>query len=162
MVKFFRAIGRLIKKLFNKKKLMSGNASYIYSRYISKKGADIIDGDIPVPTSDELQCTLFRNDQYTYVAMCIEEKFFFFIPWHYNEFIVKMNNYDINFDSCTAEDIVNIMYHATIWNKEDIMIPDTRYNDGEFVFFNQSGESTHEYDLGSNDYKFMKKKNVDD
>ena len=162
MIKFFKAIGKLIRHFFKKKSFNGGNASYQYSRYISKWGGDIIPGDIPIPVGDELQCTLFKNDKFTYAAMCIEEKILFIIPWHYYEYIIKMNNEDIDFDNCDAEYILDLMYHATIWNKEDKMSYDSRYNDGSFIFFNTYGAPTHTYSLDNGDYTYLKMRNVDD
>ena len=155
MIKFFKAILKLIKKY---SKLSSGSVKYEESRYLSKKGADLLPGPIPLPASDELQCTLFVDGLDLYVAMCIYEKILWFIPYHYNEFIVKMQVYDINYVDCTAEDIVKIMDDAVNWNKRDRFILADEYKDGLFEFKNIDGTVTHSYSVDSGDYVVLKNK----
>lgn len=160
-MKLFKAIAKGFRKLFKKRTLLGdGSTQYSIARYISKKGGDIIPGDVPIPVSDELQCTLFKNDKYTYITMCIFEEILFFIPWHYNEFIIQVKNEDINFDTCTAEDIVRWMAKAVKWNLGTEMRPDDRYKSGTFHFMNNDKVITHSFSVDSGDYIYLKMNNI--
>lgn len=158
-MKLIKAI-KAIKDLMRKKRLGGGNFNYKNSRYISKSGADLIPGDVPVPVGDELQCTLFDGGSYTAVAMCIYEKIFFFIPWHYNEFIVILNSYEYNIETKTAEDIVTLMGKAVNWNKSDYLKPVDGYQGGEYIFYNKDGVATHSYSVDSGDYIVLKRTDI--
>lgn len=149
--------------MFKRKPILGGgNFVYTQSRYISKKGSDLIPGDVPVPVGDELQCTLFKNGSYTLVAMCIYEKIMWIIPWHYNEYIIWMKNEDIDFDKCTAEDIIKWMDEAVHWNQRGIMKPDDRYKGGNFNFIKYPEYiTTHSYSVDGGDYTFLKMNNID-
>lgn len=138
-----------------------GRFEYDQYRYISKTGADIIPGEVPVPVGDELQCSLFKNSTYTLVTMCIYEKILWIIPYHYYEYIIWMKNDDIDFDNCTAEDIIDLMGHAVKWNQENMMRPDNRFANGTFSFVRKSDKiTTHSYSVNNGDYLFMKMRNI--
>lgn len=154
-MKIFKAIAKYF-RLKRKKRTMTGNFTYEECRYISKKGGDIIPGDIPIPVSDELQSYLFKTGSTVIITMCIFEEILWFIPWHYYEYIVWLKDTDIDYDNCTAETIIKWMDECTKWNQRDLMRPDDSFEGGNFIFFNMSGIGTHSFSTDNGDYLVMR------
>lgn len=151
-----------IKQLFRRKPIVgSGSFTYDVCRYISKSGGDILPGPVPVPVGDELQSTIFKNDKYTMVAMCIYEKIIWLIPWHYDEYIILFNTSDFDYDGATAEDIVKLIDEAENWNKRDKLTP-VDVGEGSFIFIRSSdGVPSHSYSTDNGDYIVLKMRNVE-
>lgn len=154
-MKFFKAIAKYFRSKKNGK-VKSGEFTYSESRYISKKGGDIIPGDVPIPVSDELQSYLFKNGSEVVITMCIFEEILWFIPWHYYEYIVFLKDTDIDFYNCTAETILVWMDDCTKWNQRDLMRPDHAFDGGSFIFVNKDGVPTNAFSTDSNDYLVMR------
>ena len=91
----------------------------------SKKGADIIPGDVPVPTNDTFYYKLYHGDGEWYFITRWETKFFFIIPWSYDEHILEYPGEKCRVDpnTFTAEEALEELDNIDHWTRKDEIIP---------------------------------------
>ena len=150
---------RLRDFLFGKRIDLLYTNSFKYLTVISgsKSGGDILPGPVPVPTSDTVYYDLFVLEDKEILVTSILTKFFFFIPFRYDEYIIefKGNKYDTS--SFTIENVMEEIYNAENWNKRGDMTIVSGYEYTEFNSITGTG-ATYTYEMGDNDYTHVKYK----
>lgn len=121
-----------------------------------KKGADIWGTDYPIPTSDTLSFKLLKqcgNSETQYVITSIESKILFFIPFHYDEYIIEIPYKKYTNEGFTAAMALKEINAAEKWNHGDEMRP-TGFSGT--VTFEGCGKKLI-YDVGGGDYTWLKR-----
>ena len=127
--------------------------TYEKRKAICKKGADLLPGDYyVVPVGQTLDAVLYESGDQQYLTTCITDKFFFFIPYKYAEYVVEFKGKPFNFDTFNGDGVADIIYECENWNKRGKY---TMYSNSGSVSFGKDG-SWEEYELGNNDYQYMK------
>lgn len=168
----YKEISKALLKVFNrrrslnstsKKKLdLNKDISYTYTDYrdFEAKGETLdVWGDFVVPGSDELHVRLFYNytDHKLYLVTSITEYFFWFIPFTYAEYVIKLpedkikDSYDY-FCNFTAQQAVPFIATADKWNINHKM---ERIETDNVQFFKSNGSNGIYYKCSSNDYSHL-------
>lgn len=127
--------------------------SYEKRKAICKKGADLLPGDYyVVPVGQTLDAVLYESGDQQYLTTCITDKFFFFIPFKYAEYVVEYKEKPFDFDAFDGNEAVNVIYDCDNYNKTGKY---TLYSSSGTVSFGKDG-NWEDYELGNNDYMYLK------
>ena len=156
LIKLFKIIKAFIIKLFRKQKENENEEFFIKfdNKYSdSKSGGDILPGPVPVPTSDVLYYTFYENtdengNQHQWLVTKITTKFFFIIPFSYDEYIIEFIGK--KYDNPTAEDVIKEIDEAEHYNQRGKI--KMKVSEGKVHF---EGYAYDIYELGDNDYYFL-------
>ena len=143
---------RFLKRLFKKNLKRVAAISFSEMEQGEKSGADIWGTDFPIPTSDTLSYKIFKQDGAQYVVTSIESKILFFIPFHYDEYVIEIpwNKYSPGMFNANAA--LEEIHKAENWNKGGEMKP--TYFEGDLSFVGPDKSFT--YECGNNDYQWLK------
>lgn len=119
----------------------------------SKDGGDISPGPVPVPSGQKLSWEYFKApDGRQWIVMRVTEKFFWIIPFTYYEYVIDLG---FRYFEPTAENVVNQIDEAINWNRRDKMRP--VFYEGKVIFHHAwTPSTTWEYEVGNNDYSYLK------
>ena len=122
-MKFTDKVSLLIKKIKRRcrKKSKPLNDVYITVNSIHKfsaSGGDILPGPIVVPTSDVMEWAVYtdRDNGKQYISTRIKTKFFFIIPFTYDEYIIEFSKIKYPSESMTSREACQEIYDAEHWN----------------------------------------------
>ena len=140
----------------NKKAMLKGGHVQInYSDAKCKKirGSNIHYGKVLVPSNDLFYWRLFQDAAGNqYLETYVTTKYFFVIEHTYYEYFIELGKNRYNFNTFNTENAMYELDEAKYWNMRDKI----RSISGIDSITVTNGLTYYNYEVGSNDYSYMK------